>query len=90
MKYCELTISEKAELREDLFLMYCAGDADFECFSEEIKATISNCDQAEDIPEETMEEVYGGYSFVEEDFFCNTEDQFCDRNGGEYKWNTAL
>lgn len=86
MKYCELTTSEKAELRDALFAesIYCDGYTDFDFLSDESKTIVHNCEWAEDIPEEIMEEAYGMYDFVEEDFFCNTEDQFCDRNGDEY------
>ena len=73
MKYCELTTSEKAELRETLFAesIVCDESRDFNSLSEESKAIVNNCECAEDIPEEVMEEAYGEYDFMVEDFWCN-------------------
>lgn len=86
MKYCELTASEKAELRDTLFWasVYPGEDPDFDGLSAEQQEVVSNCDSSDDIPEDIMEAAYGCYDFVEEDFFCNVEDQFCDRLGNPY------
>lgn len=85
MKYAELTQAEKNELRESLFYgaMYDEDYTDFRFLSEESKRIVRNCEWAEDIPETVMEESYGMYDFVPGDFFCNTDDQFCDRLGNE-------
>lgn len=82
MNYCELTVSEKKELRESLYFGAMDGESyDFDCLSDESKRIVKNCECADDIPEAVMEEAYGMYDFVEEDFFCNVEDQFCNRIG---------
>lgn len=83
MKYNELTVSEKNELRESLFYgaMHDEDYTDFCFLSEESKQIVRNCEWAEDIPEAVMEEAYEMYDFVESDFFCDMEDQFCDRLG---------
>lgn len=83
MKYCELTVSEKKELRETLFNESRCHDGytDFDYLSNENQDIVSACASADDIPEEIVESAYDIYDFVEEDFFCNTEDQFCDRLG---------
>lgn len=77
MKYCELTESEKKELREALFYG-AAYDEEYMVFSvlsDESKQIVRNCEWAEDIPESVMEEAYDVYDFVEEDFFCNVESE---------------
>lgn len=83
MKYHELTVSEKRELREHLYdeSFYHDGYTDFDYLSAEYQDIVSNCVSADDIPEEVMESAYDIYDFTEDDFFCNTEDEFCDRNG---------
>ena len=83
MKYNELTVSEKNELRGTLFLESIAHDGytDFDYLSPENQDIVLNCSDPSEIPEEVMEAAYDIYSFTEEDFFCNTEDQFCDRLG---------
>lgn len=83
MNYNELTVSEKNELRETLFLESISHDGytDFDYLSPEDQDIVLNCSDPSEIPEEVMEAAYGSYAFVEGDFFCNTEDQFCDRLG---------
>ena len=51
--------------------------------SAEEQDIVENCACAEDIPESVMESAYGIYDFVEGDFFCNVEDQFCDKLGND-------
>lgn len=83
MKYCELTTSEKNELRETLFFESASGEkgTDFDMLSDAEKEIVVACSWWDEISEEIMESAYGMYDFVEQDFFCNTEDQFCDRLG---------
>ena len=87
MKYYELTVSEKNELRETLFYESCSHDGytDFDFLTVEQQNIVENCESSEDIPDEVMESAYGSYDFVEGDFFCNVEDQFCDRLGMQRK-----
>lgn len=88
MKYAELTVSEKKELRDTLWneSIYHDGYTDFDHLSTEEQDIVSNCEFSDDIPESVMESAYGMYDFVEDDFFCNTDDQFCDRLGNEIVW----
>lgn len=83
MKYNELTVSERNELRETLFLESITHDGytDFDYLSPENQDIVMACSDPSEIPEAVMEAAYDIYNFVEEDFFCNTEDQFCDRLG---------
>ena len=92
MKYCELTASEKAELRDTLFFasLYPNENFDFVCLSAEQQRVVCECACSDDIPEDIMESAYGCYDFVEEDFFCNVEDQFCDRLGNPYDVEYSL
>lgn len=85
MKYAELTVSEKKELRDALWSesIYHDGYTDFDYLSAEEQNIVSNCEFSDDIPESVMESAYGMYDFVPGDFFCNTDDQFCDRLGNE-------
>ena len=83
MKYCELTESEKKELRDTLLDQSICHDGytDYDYLSVEQQKIVDNCVFSEDIPEDIMEAAFGIYDFVEGDFFCNVEDQFCDRLG---------
>jgi len=85
MKYAELTQAEKNELRSTLWSesIYHDSYSDFNFLSAEEKEIVSNCESPCEIPESVMESAYNMYDFVEEDFFCNTDDQFCDRLGNE-------
>lgn len=56
------------ELRDRLY--YTDPDDMPELTQEEVK-TIGECLTPSDIPYELLEKVFGIYSFVEEDFFCN-------------------
>ena len=85
MKLCDLTISEKNELKEKLWeeSFYHDGYTDYDYLSVENQAIVDACKTWEDIPDSVMEAAYDIYDFVEEDFFCNTQDQLCDRLGNE-------
>lgn len=85
MKYAELTQAEKNELRETLWSesFHHDGYTDFDYLSVEQQEIVDKCQFADDIPEEIVAAAYDIYDFVPGDFFCNTEDQFCDRLGNE-------
>ena len=79
MNYNELREEEKDELRSALFDQSrnhdCYGyGTDYDYLSADEQAIVDNCDWPDDIPETVMLSAFGGYSFVEEDFFCNCND----------------
>ena len=65
--YTELTEDEKSELRWSMYY----GCDEYEYLTDEEKSVVDAADWPEDIPESIMLSAFGGYSFVEEDFFCN-------------------
>lgn len=72
MKYIELNVEEKAELRQNLWEQGIYGDGcEYSELSAESAQKVDNAASPEDIPESVMEEAFGIYDFVEEDFFCN-------------------
>ena len=80
MKYFELREEEKAELREELWDQMMDADErlrddwgynDYAYLSAASTEAVDNAARPEDIPEFAMEEAFGDYDFVEEDFFCN-------------------
>ena len=73
MKYFELREEEKAELRQKLWedSMYGDGYTEYAYLSAASAEAVDNAARPEDIPESVMEEAFGCYDFVEEDFFCN-------------------
>lgn len=64
----ECTEEELDELRNKL---YWADGDELEAFSDEDIALFEKCEYPEDIPFELLEKVYGIYTFVDEDFWCN-------------------
>lgn len=64
--YSELSDNEKAELRQNYFY----GETE----SGKIRYQERDWNDETDIPETEMESEYGIYSFTEEDFFCNTNE----------------
>jgi hypothetical protein len=87
MKFCELTISEKRELKETLWQesLYHDGYTDYDYLSDDQKNVVDACSDWDDIPDDILESAYDMYDFTPEDFFCNTEDQCCDRLGNPYE-----
>lgn len=71
----ECKADELEELKMSLFYNY----EDFkEDFTEKEYNVLENCESHLDIPFSILKKFYGGYSFVEEDFFCNMENNYED------------
>ena len=62
----ELNEDELWELKDKLFWNY-----EDEYLTDEQIAIINNALDPDDIPNELVFEVFDGYSFVEDDFWCN-------------------
>lgn len=77
MKYKDLRLEEKQELRGALFDSNLWEDeySDFASLSAEEQDIVRNCEWAEDIPESVMESAFGMYDFVPQDFWCNLESE---------------
>lgn len=67
MSYYELTDEELNELRWTMFYMD-PHDIDI---PEDIFNAMCDMDYPSEITLDMLEKVFGGYSFVEEDFWCN-------------------
>lgn len=65
----ECTEEELEELKEKLFW---ADEIEDDIFDEDDFKVLSECEYPEDIPFELLEKAFGMYSFVDEDFWCNT------------------
>lgn len=80
MKYYELSIAEKKELKEKLWQesFYNDGYTDYDYLSDEQKNVVDACEDWEDIPEEIVESAYSVYDFTTDDFFCDVYDD-CER-----------
>ena len=63
----ECTEDELMQLKEELFY---SDRIDFDLSTEDVEF-INNLSYAEDIPYSILEKAYGGFSFVDEDFWCN-------------------
>ena len=70
MNYLELRQEERDELRETLFYR-CEDCVEYDYLSESEKAVVRNAEHPYDITDDVMISAFGGYDFVEEDFFCN-------------------
>jgi len=70
MNYFELRQEERDELRETLFYG-CEQCCEYDYLSEEEKTIVQNANCPADITDDVMISAFGGYDFVEEDFFCN-------------------
>ena len=74
----ELTKDERDELRSTLFFQqYDSGSGnDYDYLSADDKAIVDDALYPDVIPDDLLRRAFGGYSFVEGDFFCNLA--FCD------------
>lgn len=67
----DCTPNELDELKMNLY----SNAEDFKIdFTEEEWNILSNCELPEDIPVSIVKRFFEGYSFVEEDFWCNMND----------------
>lgn len=66
----ECTEEEVEELKEKL---YWADEIEDGIFDEDDFEILKKCEFPEDIPFELIEKYFGDYSFVDEDFWCNTD-----------------
>lgn len=72
MHVTELSHDELCELKDKLYWQVCWGDdGSGEYMTDEQYAIVDSAEYSYDIPDELIFDVFGGYCFVEDDFWCN-------------------
>lgn len=71
MHVTELNHEELYELKCKLHWQTCSDDYSGEYITSEQQAILDRTEYADDIPDKLVFEVFDGYDFVEDDFWCN-------------------
>lgn len=85
MRDCYFSVYDctPSELDELKMSLYSNADDFKEDFTEEEWNILSNCELPEEIPDSIVKRFFEGYSFVDEDFWCNmNEDLILEQNNG--------